>query len=1630
MVLLKPLDAAIRDKDPIRAVIANTGVNQDGRTKGIALPNESAQENLIKRVYHDAHLNPEECGFAEMHGTGTKAGDPIEATAVHKALGGGRTTRNPLYIGSVKSNVGHLEGASGVVSIIKAAMMLENGLILPNADFKRPNPNIPLKEWNMKVVTSTRPFPRGKKYVSVSNYGFGGTNAHVVLERPPPPSQVLDNADGEGDPKRRLFLISANDKESLKTRIQDFGVYFEQRPEVFENSLFGNFAYTLGSKISHLSYRVAVSANSLDELGHRLAQLKANPTRLLGAPTVSFVFTGQGAQWAQMGVPLIEEYPVFALAMKRADRCLRALGADFSLLEILKEDATKSEINLPRFSQPACTAIQIALTDLLRSWGIRPDSVVGHSSGEIAAAYAAGIYDLEGAMTLAYRRGQMTALLKKLCPSLQGTMIAVGAGPDAVRPMLKLLHSYATVACVNSPSSVTVSGDVDAIDELEIVLQERQLFNRRLKIDVAYHSDHMRNVAEAYLFSIQSIKPSSVSTATFFSSVTNEIAQPYELGPAYWVQNLTSPVLFANALGRMCADEESRPNLVIELGPHSSLKGPILDTLKGIGSAASKIGYAPTIVRNADPAQSLQDAAGAVYIRGGELDITEVNFPRSKARNRSFLRDLPRYPWQHSTRYWHESRIADKHRNRDGKRNDVLGALAMYSNDLEPTWRNIIRLDDIPWLREHKMQGMSVYPMAGYVSLRPDFLIYLDTDLSQLAMAIEAARRRAESHEIPFSQFEFREITVGAALVLTDDVDVETVITLRPYAEATRSTSDVWDEFRICSWTTKRGWTEHCTGLVRVRTIKKQQAPVSNVAEIEAKHIRAAIDKVKEKATYKIDMQNMYQVLSEVGAGYGPSFQGLKNCFSSPVHSFADLYLRDTTSIMPKGFEAPLTIHPVFLDALLHLVWPILGHGSMELDTLYMPTMIKNLIISTNLPTTPGEFVKAWCNGDPSQPTPEPTRFDLWVTPQDSTEVLINLEGLVMTPLKENGVMRGGDISDLCYRFQWKSLSEVQAASSGKIAEPNGHVNEEAEKPNGLTNGHTHLNGTAVEEESLTNSHTNDETNGHLGPDEKLQTNGNGIVNGVHASDILITRFGESDKIFNDLNKSLIETSHWQPSVQSFDDIECSGKHVVVLQTGTKSLRDLTTDEFEVIKKILLNASNLLWVYRLDNPDGQMIVGLTRSLRSETLAKVATLGLESVDLEKPTGPVMAAIDALWPAHGTACKDFEFRAQGLELFVPRAVDDDAANQFVYNETQEKTISTQPFHQPGRRLKLDIGSPGSLDTLYFTDETVGPLGDDEIEIEVKATGLNFKDIVVTMGQLAQPWIGIECSGVITSISKGIKHLEVGQRVMALTEGAFSTYARCRATSAAPIPQEMSFETGATIPVVFCTAYYALFDLGRLESGERVLIHAGAGGVGQAAIMLAQMIGAEIFVTVSSIEKKQFLMTQYSIPEDHIFYSRDTSFARGIRRVTDGQGVDVVVNSLAGELLRETWECLAPFGRFIEIGKADIIKNTHLDMLPFEQNVTFASVDLTKVAQRKPAIMRHLLDQTYQLMAKGTISPVLPLTTYRISELETAFRTLQTGKAMGKIVVVPHPEDQVKVRFLTISDHEFSLIRISRL
>ncbi|KAF2758829.1 polyketide synthase [Pseudovirgaria hyperparasitica] len=1586
VVLLKPLDAAIRDRDPIRAVICGTGANQDGRTQGITNPNGDAQRDLIKRVYQEAGLDPKLVGFAEMHGTGTKVGDPIEARSVHEALAIHRSPQDPLYIGSAKSNVGHLEGASGIVSLIKAAMMLDKELVLPNTNFRKANPAIPMQDWNMKVLTSTRPWPRGKKYVSISNYGFGGANAHAVLERPPLDRNDKPQVDADSipDPRTKLFTISANDKESLQARVKDLGVYFEQRPEVFEKMHASNVAYTLGSKRSHLAYRLAVSANSLDELGMKLAQVRLTSSKVLKQPVIGFVFTGQGAQWAQMGVGLMNIYPAYSAAITRADRYLKQIGADFSLIEELQKSPQSSRINSPDLSQPACTAVQIGLVDLFKSWGICPSTVVGHSSGEIGAAYAAGAYSADDAMAMAYQRGMMTLKLKKMFPSLKGGMIAIGASAQKTKAYIdKIKKAYLTIACINSPTSVTVSGDATAISQLHDLLDEDSVFNRILKIDVAYHSEHMARVSEQYLAAIADRVPANSLTAKFYSSVHGREVEASELGPEYWVRNLVSTVLFPNALIPMCTGD-SKPDILIEMGPHSALKGPIKDTLKSLGPSSVKIEYSASVLRNTSAVESVQDAAGAAYVKGAVLDMYAINFPSTGAKYNSLLTDLPRYPWQRSTSYWHESRIPDKHKSRSGKRNDVLGVLANYSNDLEPTWRNIIRLDDVPWLRHHKMQGMPVFPMAGYLS-----------------MAVEAAQQRADDRKVAFDTFELREVVVGSALIFQDGVDTEVTITLRPFSDASRGQSDTWDEFKICSYESKRGWAQHCRGLVRVNDSEKHKdRTVAVDASMHEAAARSQFDHAAALATKPVDEDAMYARIDAVGAGYGSTFQGLRQCYTGAHHSRGNIFVRDTRSIMPKEHEPTLIIHPSLLDIFLHLTWPILGAAGDNFETLYMPTVVQSVKIGRDVVHIPGEYLSVWCAGDPDLSNPKPTTFEICAARAgDLGNPVIKFDGFVMTPIRDSGAADKSLVRKLCYKLVEQPF--IAPIPISQKSEMNGQHH------NGI-NGHVYSNG-----------HANS-VNGNISDDELADS---GIGTPIEQPNILILQIGENDKLAEDLAGAINFSTGSRPPIRTVGKTYCSNKRLVILETATKSLRTIEQAEFDSLKQALLTAKDVLWVYSRDFPESSMSVGMLRSIRSENSHRIAILGVEDIELKSnwPSRSIMRTLDALWFAeYEKPVEDLEFVAKDGALFVQRVEEDNLMNQFVSNENGATILEKQSFEQADRRLKMQIGSYGALDSIHWVDDIPVALGDGDVEIEVKASGVNFKDIVVCMGQLSQPYIGVECSGIISAVGKNVTSVRIGQRVMAQVEGAYSTYARCPATSVHPIHEGMTFEQAATIPVVFCTAYYALFDLGRLQRGEKVLIHAGAGGVGQSAIMLAKMVGADIYTTVGSRDKKKFLMDQYNLPEDRIFYSRDTSFATDIRRATGGYGVDVVLNSLAGDILHDTWGLLAPFGRFCEIGKADITRNSRLDMMKFEYNCSFNSIDLTKVASYKPQLMQRLLADVCGLMSKGIISPISPVKIYSICETELAFRALQSGKAMGKLVVVPHPTDTILASKRKVGDN----------
>jgi acyl transferase domain-containing protein len=721
-----------------------------------------------------------------------------------------------------------------------------------------------------------------------------------------------------------------------------------------------------------------------------------------------------------MGRELMDTHPVFADTIKAASRCLDRLGAGFSLLDELSRSKADSLVNMAHVSQPACTAVQLALTTLLSSWGINPSMVIGHSSGEIAAAYAAGAITLEDAMVVAYHRGQVASKMKSKRPGSRGAMLAVGAGAAEVKRIIKLAGLLdVTVACENSPNSVTASGDEAAIDRLAAELKTRSLFYRKLRVDVAYHSSHMLPVADEYMDAIRKLTPKAATgNVGFYSSLTGgKLEATMDIfGPRYWADNLTKPVLFSSALQELYTD--GKPDTIVEIGPHSALEGPIKQVLKYISQqAAMDVDYLPSLIRNQHATRVTLNLAGKLFINGHTLDFSAVNQTSAGARKPAVISDFAPYPWSHNT-YWFESRKSRQHRLKPFARHDLIGTLEDTYSDAEPTWQNVISTDDVPWLKEHRMQSLTTFPLAGYVCI-----------------AIEAASQRAQLQGIQLQQiagFRLREVQASKAFILDDGVRYETLVSLKPYAEGTRSYSNDWDEFRFSSWTPSRGWVEHCRGLVGV---KKQSAEAHN--PVSSARLQAASVRRKRAASLvggEIPLDRFYSELDGHGAGYSSVFTiqpggGLK---ADAEYSTCAITVHDTASTMPWGHETPsIASANAFMDLAVQLSFAILGAGRGAMPCLFMPSPIKEIEISRALPSQPGSKVWAVVHGCPDFTSPGPVEFfvDAWHATEPQQEPPFKLTGFRMVPVN-NGNAGGQSPRALCYGVEWEPLPGVSKAET------------------------------------------------------------------------------------------------------------------------------------------------------------------------------------------------------------------------------------------------------------------------------------------------------------------------------------------------------------------------------------------------------------------------------------------------------------------------------------------------------------------------------------------------------------------------------------------------------------------------
>ncbi|UKZ66517.1 Type I Iterative PKS [Trichoderma atroviride] len=805
-LVLKPVEKAIRDGDTIRAIIRGSATNQDGKTRSMTMPNGEAQEELIREAYRFAGLDFKDTSYFEAHGTGTSAGDFAELNAIANTITHERD--KPLWVGSVKTNIGHLESVAGLAGIIKSIQILEHGLIPPSLHFHNPNPRIPFKEWRISVPTKEIPWPEeGIRRISVNSFGFGGSNAHIILDdayhyltargikahhntiQTSPKGrealklhkEALSLSSSrpqipEGHKMPYMMILSSSDQNGLNRQRQALFKYLKDHAKMRNESgqaFLRDLAFSLSERRSRLPWKTVFTASTVPELTQALEAPTSLEVRSNIEPRLAFVFTGQGAQWARMGIELLQ-YRIFRESVESAERYLRKIGCPWSVMEELQREDAVSNINQPLYSQTICTVLQVAIIQLLTSWNIAPHSVVGHSSGEIAAAFAIGAISREDAWKVAYWRGKLSSELLKSSPDLTGSMMAVGASAEQAQKWLdELTEGKCVVACINSPSSVTISGDEAGIDELAARLKEREIFARKLKVDTAYHSHHMLAVKDPYTKALANMetRQGPPDGPQMFTSVTGHIISAGELGPSHWVTNLTSPVLFSDAVRELLRPKSHEDqshgcsvDIMVEIGPHSALQGPIRQILSGFGAHNTE--YRSVMSRGKNAVDTILTAVCDLVSRNVPADILAINTCSDDSTisfnsSPALIVDLPSYTWNKTKSYWNESRLTRQIKQRSSPRLSLIGAPLPSFAQLEQQWRGFVRIAEEPWLRDHKIQGSIRYPTASYI-----------------AMALEAANQVADQGRT-VNRYKLRDINIRNSITIDEGSQTEFITRLR-----------------------------------------------------------------------------------------------------------------------------------------------------------------------------------------------------------------------------------------------------------------------------------------------------------------------------------------------------------------------------------------------------------------------------------------------------------------------------------------------------------------------------------------------------------------------------------------------------------------------------------------------------------------------------------------------------------------------------------------------------------------------------------------------------------------------------------------------------------------------------------
>ncbi len=1299
----------------------------------------------------------------------------------------------------------------------------------------------------------------------------------------------------------RLLPISAKSLSALSALAGAYRQLAVSTPDL------DDLCWAAATQRDALEHRLAVTFGTREELIAGLAGFEqgdlpptvATRRRVRGRnPRLVFVFPGQGSQWVGMGRELLATEPVFARSIAASEAAF-APHVDWSLRAELAADEQSSRLSEIDVVQPLLFAVCVGLAALWRSWGVEPAAVIGQSMGEVAAAHVAGALTLDDAARVICRRSR---LLKSLAG--RGAMALVELSMADALLAIEGREDRVSIAVASGPRTTVLSGDAATLDEIVAGLESRDVFCRRVKVDVASHSPQVDDLRDELRASLDGIT-STRSDIPFYSTVTAGRADELPLDTFYWVRNLRDPVLFAPTVDQLVADGH---RLFFELSPHPVLVPDISAVIGGQGAAVGSLRRAQSDLT------SMRVAAGELWAAGYPLDWESILPSRRRAHP-----PLPLYPFQRQ-RHWLDATLPlDGAPPARGGRQETGHVLLGHHVESSATpgthiFQTAIDLRLVPFLADHRIGETVIYPAAAYL---------------EMVTAGTSAAFGAGSYRIEDVEFK-------RALVLAPDAPRVLQLVLTTQIDGSIS-------FRVSSEDSAAGasqWTPCATGRV-VRSHEQDGGPAV-----------VALDPLRGPATEVISGDQHYDTMTRLGLSYGRAFRTVSQAWRGDGVALGRLELRPTA-----GVTANLTVHPAVLDGAFQLLAAAIPREIVDVadEDVWVPVGVREMRVFGDRPIS-------WARAQTYPVDGGRLEGDVVLMDEDGS-VVVDVRGLRVQRL--DAVLSPGadDRTSWFYRPVWRELPappaiEAAAGTFVLLGDP----------------------GVAAA----------------LG--DRLEHAG---ARWVSAPAAALYRRGRMDV---EAAEAVLRTL--------LPDGPGAVRGMLVIAEGTvpAGVR-LTGEEVSALQPQGCGMALL------------MVQALVRLGWSDLIPLwLVTVGAQAV---LDDDQVDVAHAALWgfgrtlalelPEFRARCVDLSGLPEDIGLLCAVLVAPDRENQIALRGGRRFAARLERgLHGAGERepvpvvdgepsYRLRSTRPGVLDNLTLLPEPRRAPDPDEVEVVVKAAGLNFSDVMKALGIYpgaidGELVLGGECAGVVTRVGDPLTTgLRPGDRVLTVASNALSSHVTVAARHARPIPQDWTFEEAATVPIAFLTAYYGLVHSARLAAGERVLIHAATGGVGLAAVQLAQLVGAEIFATAGNEVKRSYL---HSLGIRHIMDSRSMDFAEEIMRTTDGEGVDVILNSLAGPGIPRGLAVLRPFGRFIEIGSRDIFQNTPLDLGLLARNITLTALNIDRGFRERSELMISLLDEIFQHIDAGRLRP-LPTNIFPISEVTAGFHHMAQARHIGKVV-----------------------------